>query len=82
MRERAPNSCGSSTVSANGQGVKKALSAAAALLFVLTLYLLAWPVPIDPVAWDAPVDRGLVDPYAPNKQLQAATAIDLADVAH
>jgi sugar lactone lactonase YvrE len=57
--------------------VKKALSAAAALLFILILYLLAWPVPIDPVAWDAPVDRGLVDPYAPNKQLQAATAIDL-----
>lgn len=43
------------------------------------LYLLAWPVPIDPVAWQAPTDRGLVDPFASNYLLDAATAIDLGD---
>lgn len=48
-----------------------------ALLVAGVLYLLLWPVPIDPVAWQAPEDRGLVDPFAPNKQLQAASAIDL-----
>jgi sugar lactone lactonase YvrE len=61
--------------------VKKSLTTAAILLFVLIAYLLFWPVPIDPVAWDAPVDRGLVDPFAPNKQLQSATAIDLGEFA-
>ena len=45
----------------------------------LLLYLLLWPVPIDPVAWNAPVDRGLVDPFAPNRLLQAATGIRLGD---
>ena len=59
----------------------KALATAATLLLAVLAYLLLWPVPIDPVAWNAPVDRGLVDPYAPNKQLQVATAIDLGPFA-
>ncbi|MDJ0710000.1 MAG: SMP-30/gluconolactonase/LRE family protein [Woeseiaceae bacterium] len=50
-----------------------------ASLAAVLLYLLFWPVPIDPVAWRAPVDRGLVDPYAPNRQLQAATGIRLGE---
>jgi sugar lactone lactonase YvrE len=45
------------------------------------VYLLAWPVPIEPVAWKAPVDRGLVDPFEPNKQLQAAVGIHLNEFA-
>lgn len=50
----------------------------AGLLGVIVLYLLAWPVPIQPVSWNAPEDRGLVDPYAINDQLTATVAIDLA----
>ena len=61
--------------------MKRALGTAAILLLVLFAYLLLWPVPIDPVAWDAPADRGLEDPFAPNKQLQVATAIDLGKFA-
>ena len=57
--------------------MRKTLSIAGTLLLAAVLYLLLWPVPIDPVAWEAPADRGLVDPYAPNDLLQAATAIDL-----
>ncbi len=36
-------------------------SATAALIAVaaLVLYIVAWPVPIDPVAWEAPIDYGL-----------------------
>ena len=79
MRVRAPSSCASSTASASLSIVNRALATAATLLLVLVAYFLLWPVPIDPVSWDAPVDRGLVDPYAPNKQLQAATAIDLGE---
>src|SRR5210317_97387 len=41
------------------------------------LYLLFWPVPIDPVAWRAPTDAGLVDPFAPNDLLKPATGINL-----
>jgi len=47
------------------------------LLAALLLYLLLWPVPVEPVAWDAPADRGLVDPFAPNDRLRAAWPIDL-----
>lgn len=61
--------------------MRKALATVAALLVVLFAYLLLWPVPLSPVAWEAPVDRGLVDPFAPNQRLQAATAIDLGEFA-
>ncbi len=47
-------------------------------LFVL-LYLSLWPVPVEPVAWAAPVDRGLVDPFAENDRLGGAKAIELGD---
>ncbi len=48
-------------------------------LALVSAYLLLWPVPVDPVAWQAPVDRGYIDPFAPNKQLKSATGIDLGD---
>jgi len=49
------------------------------LLAAILGYLLFWPVPIDPVAWDAPADLGYVDPYAQNELLESARAIDLGD---
>ncbi len=48
-----------------------------AALALLTLYLLLWPVPIDPVAWQAPIDRGLVDPFESNDRLQVARGISI-----
>ena len=57
--------------------MKRALQFGAALLLVVLLYLGLWPVPVEPVAWNAPTSRGLVDPFAPNDLLQAATSIDL-----
>jgi sugar lactone lactonase YvrE len=42
------------------------------------LYLLFWPVPIDPVAWVAPTDRGFVVPYDSNDSLQYARTFDIA----
>lgn len=41
------------------------------------LYLAAWPVPVDPVAWQAPQDRGLTGVFAANDALSGAAAIDL-----
>ncbi|MGB5337117.1 MAG: SMP-30/gluconolactonase/LRE family protein [Woeseiaceae bacterium] len=59
--------------------MKNASKVAALSLGIVLLYLLAWPVPIAPVSWDAPVDRGLVDPFEINSLLQPAYPIDLGD---
>ncbi len=58
--------------------MKKALLLIAGIVAALVAYLLLWPVPIAPVAWDAPVDRGYVGDYAPNRDLAGLTHIDLA----
>jgi len=59
--------------------VKRVLGYLGFLLAGICFYLLAWPVPIDPVAWQAPTDKGLVDPFESNALLEAATAIDLGN---
>lgn len=51
--------------------------AAAGILALVAAYLLAWPVPVAPLAWDAPQNPGLIDPFEPNDRLQAATIISL-----
>jgi len=57
--------------------VRKALQIGAALLLIAVLYLGLWPVPIEPVKWHAPVDKGFVDPFESNNILQLARGIDL-----
>jgi len=57
--------------------MKRFVVVCASLVAAATLYLLAWPVPVDPVAWDAPIDQGLVDPFGPDNRLGRASAIDL-----
>ena len=59
--------------------MKNALTIVGSILVCCVLYLLFWPVPVDPVAWDAPVDQGLVAPYGPNDRLRRAQGIDLGD---
>jgi sugar lactone lactonase YvrE len=48
-----------------------------ACLALIGLYLVTWPVPVDPVAWEAPDDQGLTGAFAANDALAAAKAIDL-----
>jgi len=48
-----------------------------AALALTGLYLATWPVPVDPVAWKAPQDRGLTGAFAANDALAGAEAIDL-----
>lgn len=50
-------------------------------LFVAVLYLMLWPVPVEPVAWDAPADEGLTGAFSENSLLSSATGIDLGDYA-
>ena len=59
--------------------MKSALLVIASLLAVVLLYLLLWPVPINPVAWDAPIDKGLIDPFGPDDRLSYARSVDLGD---
>ncbi|MEP5420923.1 MAG: SMP-30/gluconolactonase/LRE family protein, partial [Roseibium sp.] len=56
---------------------KRLLSTIAALIFALGAYLLLWPVPIDPVAWNAPNNPGYSGDYAPNDGLAAISRVSL-----
>ena len=57
--------------------MKTVFAATAGLLILAMLYLLLWPVPVDPVAWAAPADQGLVDPFGPDERLGRARSLDL-----
>jgi len=43
----------------------------------IVLYFLAWPVPIEPLAWKAPTDHGLSGVFDPNNQLSRSRSIDV-----
>lgn len=57
--------------------MKRIVVMVAALLAVLVAYLLAWPVPVEPVTWTAPAAPGYVGPHAPNQRLAGLKMIDL-----
>ena len=46
-------------------------------VLALTAYLSLWPVPIEPVSWQAPVAPGYAGPHAPNNRLTDIQFIDL-----
>ena len=49
--------------------MKKILGVIAIVFVALVAYLLLWPVPIAPVAWQPPEAPGLTGQYAPNQRL-------------
>lgn len=55
--------------------MKKAIAAATGV--GLLAYLLAWPVEVDPVAWEAPKDEGYTGQFAQNQQLSQIQRIEL-----
>lgn len=59
--------------------MRKTITTTGLLVVALILYLLAWPVPVEPVGWNAPLDRGLVDPFESNDLLQSAVGINLGE---
>lgn len=48
-----------------------------AVVVVTLAYLAAWPVPVDPQAWDAPEMPGYTGAFAPNLRLAHLRAIDI-----
>lgn len=57
--------------------MKKVLLGVSGFIALLAAYLLLWPVPIAPVAWDAPYNFGYIGAYTPNQDLADLTEIDL-----
>ncbi|MFT4939324.1 MAG: sugar lactone lactonase YvrE [Paraglaciecola sp.] len=49
------------------------------LIVIASIYLTFWPVPVDPIAWHAPENRGFVDDYAVNTDLLPLEFLNLID---
>jgi sugar lactone lactonase YvrE len=56
----------------------RGLRIVALVVAVLAAYLALWPVPVEPVAWQAPASPGYAGPHAANERLSAAQAIPVA----
>jgi sugar lactone lactonase YvrE len=50
--------------------IRKILLTAFVILAAAVLYFLFWPVPVAPVAWEAPVNPGYTGPFAKNGRLK------------
>lgn len=50
--------------------IKKVLLALLIIIIAIVLYFIAWPVPIDPVAWKAPPNPGYTGKFVPNERLK------------
>jgi sugar lactone lactonase YvrE len=57
--------------------MKKIGSASVAILFLLAAYLTLWPVPIEPVSWNAPMPPGYTGPHEVNTKLANLRMISL-----
>ncbi|MEE8479731.1 MAG: SMP-30/gluconolactonase/LRE family protein [Desulfobacterales bacterium] len=58
---------------------KRILRSLLVIIIVIILYLLVWPVPIDPIAWEAPPNPGYTGLFAVNKRLKGIETFPIAD---
>jgi sugar lactone lactonase YvrE len=59
--------------------IKKILLALLIIIIAIVLYFLAWPVPIDPVAWKAPPNPGYTGKFAQNERLKGLEVYKIGD---
>jgi sugar lactone lactonase YvrE len=59
--------------------MKKILLVLCLLLVAIILYFIFWPVPIEPVAWEAPPNPGYMGAFAPNERLKAIELLPIGD---
>jgi sugar lactone lactonase YvrE len=58
---------------------RKLLAALGLIVVAGAAYLLVWPVPVDPVAWRAPVDAGYAGSFARNERLKGLELLPIGD---
>jgi len=58
--------------------IKKALLGLLILIILIVGYFVAWPVPIEPRAWQAPPDPGYTGKFAPNDRLKDIELLEIA----
>lgn len=56
---------------------KRAFILVISTLIILTFYLLLWPVPIQPLSWDAPQSEGYAGPHKKNSRLASMEFMEL-----
>jgi len=59
--------------------LKRILWSLLVIIIVIILYLLVWPVPIDPIAWKAPPNPGYTNSFAVNERLKGIETFSIAD---
>lgn len=59
--------------------MRKFLLSAGGLAALAAAYLALWPVPIDPIVWDAPEDKGYVGDFAVNNDLAELERLPIGD---
>jgi len=59
--------------------MKTGLKIIGALIALALVYLLLWPVPIDPVKWDAKTSEGYTGDFAPNTALANLERLSIGD---
>lgn len=57
--------------------MKKVALSLSLVLLALVTYMCLWPVPVEPVPWNAPADPGYAGPYAVNNKLTKLNMISL-----
>lgn len=58
---------------------RKIVRTVALVLALAVVYLLVWPVPVAPVAWDAPAAPGYAGAFAPNGHLKHLERLPIGD---
>ncbi|HEA68089.1 MAG TPA: SMP-30/gluconolactonase/LRE family protein [Desulfobacterales bacterium] len=58
--------------------VKRILWSLFVIVILIILYFVAWPVPIDPVAWEAPPNPGYTGSFAVNERLKGVETLGIA----
>jgi len=58
---------------------KKILWILIVTVILILIYFLAWPVPIEPVAWKVPPNPGYSGPFAPNEHLKDIQVLPIGD---
>jgi sugar lactone lactonase YvrE len=58
---------------------RKFVVAAGVILALVAAYLLLWPVPVNPVAWQAPRAPGYLGPFSRNERLKGLEMLSIGD---